>query len=93
MRGERELTREVTERAVEAIRRLANKGVLSREHKRRLLSDIVKHHQIGDGASAVEISYQLLVMNFLRLRGGALREEELLEDFAEQCKILAKRLP
>ena len=44
---ERELTRDVTERTVEAIRGLAVKGILSKEQKRRLLSDIVKHHQVG----------------------------------------------
>ncbi len=36
----------VTERAVEALRRLAREGSISKEHKRRLLTDIVSHHKV-----------------------------------------------
>jgi hypothetical protein len=43
---ERELMEGVTERTVEALRRLAKEGRISREHKRRLLTDVIEHHQV-----------------------------------------------
>jgi hypothetical protein len=90
---ERELTEGVTERCVAALRKLAKEGLISREEKRRLLSDVIKHHQQGEEASEVEIAYELLVMRFLPAGGaigveaggvGVAEEEDLLEDFADQ---------
>mmetsp|Transcript_19746 Transcript_19746/g.40287 ORF Transcript_19746/g.40287 Transcript_19746/m.40287 type:complete len:470 (-) Transcript_19746:86-1495(-) len=93
MLHERELMDGVTERTVEALRRLAKDGRISRDNKRRLLTDVIEHHQEGESASEVEIAYELLVMRFVRPDGeDAAREDELLEDFADQCKVLAKKL-
>lgn len=90
---ERELMEGVTERTVEALRRLAREGKISRECKRGLLTDVIEHHQEGESASEVEIAYELLVMRFVRPDGeDPEREQELLEDFADQCKVLAKKL-
>jgi len=126
--AERELTEGVTERTVAALRKLAKEGLITREQKRRLLTDVIRHHQQGEEASEVEIAYELLVMRFLPVAsvqtetraeiqgdtqntqnnpkdaeasGASSRvsafsqdvgEDELLEDFADQCLILAKRL-
>jgi len=104
---ERELIEGVTERTVAALRKLAKDGLITREQKRRLLTDVIRHHQQGEEASEVEIAYELLVMRFLpppplsllgessAAASGALEdvaEEDLLEDFADQCLILSKRL-
>jgi len=90
---ERELMEGVTERTVEAVRKLARDGKLSRDAKRKLLTDIIEHHQEGESASEVEIAFELLVMRFLRPDGAdSAQEADLLEDFAEQCKILASKL-
>jgi len=105
--AERELTEGVTERTIAALRKLAKEGLISREQKRRLLTDVIHHHQQGEEASEVEIAYELLVMRFLPaasapggeasgasslVPGFSVEEEDLLEDFADQCLIFAKRL-
>lgn len=103
MLTERELAEGVTERTVAALRKLAKEGLISRDQKRRLLTDVIQHHQQGQEASEVEIAYELLVMRFLPSQASddassgsanlfAQEEEDLLEDFADQCLILAKRL-
>eukprot|EP00802_Teleaulax_amphioxeia_P010541 Tamp_10569.p1 GENE.Tamp_10569~~Tamp_10569.p1 ORF type:complete len:460 (+),score=141.09 Tamp_10569:183-1562(+) len=104
MLTERELAEGVTERTVAALRKLAKEGLISRDQKRRLLTDVIRHHQQGEEASEVEIAYELLVMRFLPSPESdepsssssanlfAQEEEDLLEDFADQCLILAKRL-
>ena len=98
---ERELSEGVTERTVAALRRLAKEGLISREDKRKLLSSVIQHHQKGEEASEIEIAYEILVMNFLpngvsggqvAAAGVEVQEDDLLEDFADQCVILAKRL-
>lgn len=89
----------MTERTVEALRALAKRGKISRDHKRRLLSDIIHHHMDGDSASSIEIAYELLVAPFVRPpeKGYAVsvdnsKEEECLEDFAAQASTIASRL-
>ena len=95
MLAERELSEGVTERTVAALRKLAKEGLISREQKRRLLTDVISHHQQGEEASEVEIAYELLVMRFLPSQTAdgagsgisnlvAQEEEDLLEDFADQ---------
>ena len=42
---ERELIEGVTERTVAALRKLAKDGLITREQKRRLLTDVIRHHQ------------------------------------------------
>lgn len=100
MLAERELTEGVTERCVAALRKLSKEGLISREEKRRLLSDVIKHHQQGEEASEVEIAYELLVMRFLPAGGaiaveaggvGVVDEEDLLEDFADQVYVWVAR--
>mmetsp|Transcript_56532 Transcript_56532/g.134967 ORF Transcript_56532/g.134967 Transcript_56532/m.134967 type:complete len:109 (+) Transcript_56532:66-392(+) len=91
---ERELMEGVTDRTVAALRRLASSGQISRDAKRKLLGDVIQHHQAGEAASEVEIAYELLVMRSLgegRVVDAA-QEEELLEDFAEQCRYLANKV-
>ena len=96
MLTERELAEGVTERTVAALRKLAKEGLISRDQKRRLLTDVIRHHQQGEEASEVEIAYELLVMRFLPSPESdepsssssanlfAQEEEDLLEDFADQ---------
>lgn len=43
--AERELLEGVTERTVAALRKLAQQGLITREQKRRLLTDVIRHHQ------------------------------------------------
>ena len=99
MLAERELSEGVTERTVAALRKLAKEGLISREQKRRLLTDVISHHQQGEEASEVEIAYELLVMRFLPSQTAdgagsgssnpfAQEEEDLLEDFADQVGAL-----
>jgi len=91
--NERELMDGVTERTVAALRKLAKEGQITREQKRVLLTDVVEHHQAGECASEVEIAYELLVARFCGPEEvGSVMEAELLEDFADQCKSLAKKL-
>jgi hypothetical protein len=42
---ERELIEGVTERTVAALRKLAKEGLITRDQKRRLLTDVIRHHQ------------------------------------------------
>jgi hypothetical protein len=95
---ERELMEGVTERTVAALKRLAKEGLISREDKRRLLSNVIGCHHKGEEASEVEIAYELLVMRFLppSVTGAEFAnsldasmfadEEDLLEDFADQVR-------
>ena len=102
MLAERELAEGVTERTVAALRKLAKEGLISREQKRRLLTDVIRHHQQGEEASEVEIAYELLGMRFLPLQESdeassgsanlfAQEEEDLLEDFADQVLYVCVR--
>ncbi len=86
---ERLLDENATDGAVEALRQLAKDARISREEKRLLVSSIVDHHHAGGPASEVEIAYELLV---LRSTAGGGEEAEALDDFAEQCRVLAARM-
>jgi hypothetical protein len=45
--AERELGEGITERTVEALRKLQADGKISREEKRKLIADIIEHHKVG----------------------------------------------
>mmetsp|Transcript_42035 Transcript_42035/g.65720 ORF Transcript_42035/g.65720 Transcript_42035/m.65720 type:complete len:282 (-) Transcript_42035:203-1048(-) len=92
--SERELIDGVTERTINALRRLTKERKLSARDKNKLISSIISHHKVGGEASLVEIAYQVLVFQFLKPGiGGGAREDELLLDFLDQCRALVMKLP
>ena len=83
----------MTEKTVEALRKLQAAGKISRDDKRRLLTDIIEHHKEGEAASLIEIAYELLVLPFVRPEGDAsVEDEELMDDLADQAKRIASQL-
>jgi len=75
---ERELIEGVTERTVAALRKLAKDGLISREQKRRLLTDVIRHHQ--------QVSIVLTVATVASLPRPPARCSYLLQAVAARCR-------
>jgi hypothetical protein len=86
----------LTRKTVRAIQQLFSEGRISLEQKRRLLNEIIQHAN-DDVPSMVEIAYELLLRNDDdgeydngRARPKVVsKEEDVLDEFADQCKIIA----
>jgi len=83
----------VTDGAILAVKELSYAGRLSSKDRTLLFQDIVSHHGKGMEASRTEIAYELLVARFLGSQMVvSTYMKELLDDFCDQCKVIAKEL-
>lgn len=76
--------KEVQQKCIEMLRKLATGGRISQKQKRVLLTDIISCSSKGDD-SMVEVAFELLC-------GVSGSDEDAEEDFADQCRILADQM-
>mmetsp|Transcript_15962 Transcript_15962/g.39121 ORF Transcript_15962/g.39121 Transcript_15962/m.39121 type:complete len:513 (-) Transcript_15962:86-1624(-) len=73
--------KEVQQKCIKMLRKLASEGRISQNQKKILLTDIISCSSEG-GNSMVEVAFDLLC-------GESGNDEDAEEDFADQCRILA----